>query len=634
MRNQWLMVVTLCALLFHGAAHAAGLRFTVSTNEGPQALPLVKVTVSGVEVFNKRTGSFTIPVNTTGMVSIQIVELEQYQRIVGWSGVCAGVTQGNCEFSAGQDVTYDAGIGVKNLFGTLRFTASSADFVRPPDRLRLTVLSGTERVGDTLEPNVIQPCCDTQRLLIGSYSLRPENVSGNDNCFQVGTAATLNATVLEDKEAVVDVKYRADRCAVTANIVGDLTRGSVVSAPAGIDCPNGVIPPGSPSPCSAFFSFKSKVRLQANTVAGSVFAGWSAGCGSKFDLSCEVDAIPGGAKVASFVAATSGSADLSVVPSSFVATDAGGGRVKVSFTVTNAGADPASSVRTQIFSSGIPGFSEIPSVVSDGGDCFGAVNCLWTTGGLPAGMSRTLSFTAATTKTSFNLRACTLGSNADPNPDNNCSSGAPTLSGTPPISSSLSVAVGNAPPMDRIALKGSGINPMLQFTVTPTNGPLTLEGLSLQASGSGDDAQDLTSLVLIADTNGNGALDAGEAIVASGKFIANDGTLTLPPSSLTALNAPTTFLVAASINGSLAQFGGGAILSGALLLAGLIFSRGRKTLLGLGLIVTLSSCPTPAPSLETRTYKVTLTAVTATQSGQTVTASGLPLAGAELTVEK
>ncbi len=628
----------LLALLFvcSSQAQAAFLRFTVSTSEGPQATPLVKVTVSGVEVFNKRTGSFDLPINTTGQVSIQIVELEQYQRLAGWSGVCAGVAQGNCEFSAGKDEVYDAGIGVKNLIGTVRFTSSSADFVRAPDVLRLTVLSGTQLVGSVFEPNVIQPCCDAQRLLIGSYSLRPEPVLGNSNCAQTSTQTALNVTVLEDKETLIDVKYRAVSCIVTGNLTGDTTRGSVVSAPVGIDCPNGVISPGSPSACAAFFAFQSKVRLQASPNAGSVFAGWSAGCGSKLEVACDVVAVPGGAKIASFTAATPGSADLGIVPSSFTAEDAGGGRVKVSFTVQNSGADPASSVRVQIFSSGIGEFSEIPGTVSDAGDCFGAVNCLWALNDLGSGQSRRLSFTTATTKTSFDLRACTLGSSADPDQSNNCSSATLTLGGTPPAPSSLSVAAGAAPPASRPLTKGTGINPALQFTLTPTGGPLTLEALNLQASGTGDDANDLNSVVLINDSNANGALDAGETIVASGIFPANDGTLSLRPSSAITLNAPTTLLVAVSVNSSIAGMAlntGLAFSVGALLL---IVSRRRGVgVLAVGLMLSLTACPNPpTPGAVVRTYQLSLTSVTASKAGVAITVSGLPITGATLSVEK
>lgn len=629
----WLLVLLwVCS----SNAQAAFLRFTIGTSEGPQATPLVKVTVSGVQVFNKRTGSFNIPINTTGQVSIQIVELEQYQRINGWSGVCAGVTQGNCEFSAGQDVTYDAGIGVKNLLGTVRFTSSSADFVRAPDKLSLTVLSGTEQVGVTLEPNVIQPCCNTQKLLIGSYSLRP-NGAGSENCLQSSVqSSAFTVAVLEDTETLLDVKYRANRCIVTVNITGDLTRGSVVSAPAGIDCPNGVISPGSSSACAAFFAFQSKVGLRPSPNAGSVFAGWSAGCGSKLEPTCEVVAVPGGAKIASFIAATPGSADLSIVPSSFAAEDAGGGRVKVSFTVQNSDVDPASSVRAQIFSSGPGQFSEIPNTVSDAGDCLGVVNCLWAIGELGSGQSKRLSFTAATTKTAFNLRACTLGSNTDPDQSNNCSSAAVTLGGTPPVPSSLSVVVGAVPPASRTLTKGTGINPALQFTLSPIGGPLTLEGLSLQISGTGDDASDLTSVTLIADTNANGALDAGETIVASGTFPANDGTLTLIPSSLTTLNTPTTYLVAVSVNSSIA--GMALHTSLAFSIAALVLIGSWRRLVGVlavALMLSLTACPNPpTPGAVIRTYQLSLTSVSVTKAGAAITVSGLPVAGATLSVEK
>jgi hypothetical protein len=125
MRKQFLIwLAILSSLLFSSFANAATLSFTVSTTFAPPtAIPLIKVTVSGVEVFNQRSAGFSIPINTTGRVVIQIVELEQFQVLEGWSGECAGITRGGCEFDAGQDVGYSAGIQVRNLFGTVRFTS-------------------------------------------------------------------------------------------------------------------------------------------------------------------------------------------------------------------------------------------------------------------------------------------------------------------------------------------------------------------------------------------------------------------------------------------------------------------------------------------------------------------------------
>jgi hypothetical protein len=46
-RIGWFLIA-LCGVLFQSGAEAALLRFTVSTGEGPQAYPLIRVTVSGL----------------------------------------------------------------------------------------------------------------------------------------------------------------------------------------------------------------------------------------------------------------------------------------------------------------------------------------------------------------------------------------------------------------------------------------------------------------------------------------------------------------------------------------------------------------------------------------------------------
>jgi Domain of unknown function DUF11 len=644
MRKQFLIwLVLLSSLVFSSFANAATLNFKVSTTFAPPtATPLIKVTVSGVEVFNQRSAGFSIPINTTGHVKIDIVELEQFQVLDAWSGVCAGITQGGCEFDAGQDVAYSAGIQVRNLFGTVRFTSSSIDEVRAPAEVGLTILSGVGDVGSTFTRNVIQPCCNTVQLLIGQYVLKAEPTASSGNCFQSSTAKTFNVVVQEAQETLLNLQYKADRCALAVNLLEPF-HGSVKSTPSGIDCPSGPIAPDSASPCAAFFAFKSKVKLEAIPDTGFVFAGWASGCVT-LEPTCEVSAVPQGAKTAVFTPAvpTFAIADLGIVTSSFLAEDAGGGRVKISFSVKNNGSDAASGVRMEIFPTVFGLFSEIPVILSDGGACNSSSDCLWFVGELVAGQSKTVSFTAATTKTEFALKACTLSTTQDPDQSNNCASGTASLGGTPPPLGNVTAALGSSNPIAKTVLKGSSNVAALQVLVTPPVGSsvtdFALAGLTLQVSGTGNDASDITAVKLFPDNNGNGLVDAGEDAlqISSGAFTANDGTLNLSFAP-TGILAGRNYLVALDFSSSLAMNQFGISLGGVFLLAGIGFSRRRRFalgFLGLGLTVMLVSCPGDTPAPEIRTYKLSLIAINVQKAGSSSIVSGVPLSGAILSVEK
>jgi len=69
---------------------------------------------------------------------------------------------------------------------------------------------------------------------------------------------------------------------------------------------------------------------------------------------------------------------------------------------------------------------------------------------------------------------------------------------------------------------------MMQVRLTaPSHEELWVDGITLRASGSGDDAADVARVSLVHDANGNGSPDLFEPTLASGKFAADDGTLTL-----------------------------------------------------------------------------------------------------------
>lgn len=638
--------VMLLATLVAPAAHAAGLVFTVSTLT-PAARPTVVVTVSGVQVFNAPTTGFTIPVNTTGRVSIRIASLPAYQVFEGWTGVCAGLASSQpCEFDAGQNVNYNAGAVVRNLTGTLRFTSTSADEVRAPTALTVNQAQSPDGSTGTFSVST-QPSATPLTLVIGSYSFEPRPTSGAA-CEQSATQASVPASVGEGRETVVNLAYKTDRCAVTVNVLAPFN-GSVTSAPSGIDCPSGIPDAVTGSPCSALFAFKSIVRLTPVPKAGFAFAGWS-GCAPSLERVCSAVAVQGSAKVPAFAPASAGSADLGIVSTDLAVSDAGGGKVKMEVTLRNFGADAAVGVRADLGSVLASAFTEIPSVVSDGGSCNALAACTWNLGDLPAGASKTVSFTAGTTRTDWPMRACTLSSTADPLPSNDCASATLTLGGNPPPPGAAVVSAGPAPPSATAALKAALDVPALQFTVAPPVGAsasYAMTGLTLRASGSGDDALDIVSVKVYPDNNGNGIVDAAEKplLIGSGVLSANDGQALINFAPTGVLNG-RAYLVTMDINNTIAaaaaQTAGVAGLASLLLLGSVrsLRRRYRVVLAAIATICLLQACGgggggagggTPP---VTRTYVLELTEVRVQADGLAVGASGTPVLGAEIRVDK
>ena len=220
-----------CALLLAAlppAVHAAGLRFTVPTLS-PAAKPTVVVTVSGVEVFNAQTTGFAIPVNTTGDVVIRIAALPDYQVFEGWTGVCAGLPPSvPCTFTAGLPQNYDAGAVLRNRTGTLRFTSRSADEVLAPFSVVLNQVASPDGATGLLSVST-QASATPLTVVVGGYTFEPQAIDGA--CIQVGTPGSHSPVVQEGLQTVVELGYRTDRCAVTANVL-DASQGAVTSTPA------------------------------------------------------------------------------------------------------------------------------------------------------------------------------------------------------------------------------------------------------------------------------------------------------------------------------------------------------------------------------------------------------------------
>lgn len=91
-----------------------------------------------------------------------------------------------------------------------------------------------------------------------------------------------------------------------------------------------------------------------------------------------------------------------------------------------------------------------------------------------------------------------------------------------------SVALGPANPAARSSGSPVCRAGLLQLRLrAPSHEELWVDSLRLRASGSGNDALDVTGVEVVRDTNGNGAADGNEPVLASGTFSSDDGTLQL-----------------------------------------------------------------------------------------------------------
>jgi uncharacterized repeat protein (TIGR02543 family) len=357
--------------------------------------------------------------------------------------------------------------------------------------------------------------------------------------------------------------------------VANVGAGSVSSNPSGINC--GTV-------CTANFPQATSVVLTATAASGSSFAGWSGACTGTGTCTVTMDAIKN-------VTATF---KTNVVPTfALTVTKSGSGTISSA----PAGIDCGATCTSSFDQAKVVTLTATPAVGSSftgwTGACTGTATCVVT---MDAAKTVTATFTA--------------------NPPANVASSKPS----------------NAP-ADRMVMKGSSDNSALAFAFTLPGG--SLSSITLNVSGSGNDATDLTNVKLYKDSNANGLVDAGEPMLASGKFLGNDGTLTLTPANvaLLAASGATQFVVAVDVNNALAALRFAPVLGG-LLLMGLGLRR-RRWLGAVGLVVLLNSCQPPIPAPEIRTYQINLTAVTAKDSSNlAVNITGLPIAGATLSVEK
>jgi hypothetical protein len=246
---------------------------------------------------------------------------------------------------------------------------------------------------------------------------------------------------------------------------------------------------------------------------------------------------------------------------------------------------------------------------------------------------RAHSSSTASTTTPFCAYARVVGDGSDANLSNNQAS---CIDATVPVT----VALGGATPANRTVQIGALNVPMLDFMLTPAS-QQTVNSVTIQAQGTGDDHVDVTAVNLYVDKNANGQVDSGDSLIATSAFAANDGSVTMNVSPLYSIAAPTNFLVTYSFAATFAQrLGGGLSLAMLpLLFLPAVWRRKRVVAsLMIAMITTLamtacggdSATGPPHPTGSSVTFQSTLTGVNV--SGSDV--AGVSLAGATITVDK
>ncbi|MFO0724530.1 MAG: hypothetical protein U1E65_12145 [Myxococcota bacterium] len=130
------------------------------------------------------------------------------------------------------------------------------------------------------------------------------------------------------------------------------------------------------------------------------------------------------------------------------------------------------------------------------------------------------------------------------------SAGVPLSANLITVGGSLRVARGSAPPQPAIVLRGETGVVALSLSFAADTETATLTQLTLHGSGSGDDALGLSAVRLVSDDNRNGRADAAERVLATGRFPADDGALSLSLNEPIPLGAPLEILAIFDVGAS------------------------------------------------------------------------------------
>jgi uncharacterized repeat protein (TIGR01451 family) len=638
MRKQFLMwLVVLSSLVFSSGVQAARLQIELGgafqnvfgfIEEFVEVFPVVAGTKSKCNI--GFVCVFDIPNGTT--INILLTLTPGAQEIKHWvdplpgvdaNKVCMGGNKLTCTFDTGQDTTYFAKPEVITTFGALEITFDQGQAFRKPTSAEVDLqYLGVPNV-PALTISVLSEGLTFAPFAPGLWTILAVRAADTE-CTLVSGQASASFIVGLTGTTSLALRFKPDRCRLTAK-VNNAIGGTISSSPVGFtDCTD---------VCNALFKFGSSVTLTATPNAGFVFDHWSSGERTS-SISVPVKSVVQ-TRTAFFVQPTSTSADLELTQTATSTTITRGSSLNLALTVKNLGADTASNVT---LNNPLPDNFAAISFNSSQGSCTGTTCNL---GDLASGSSATVTLSAipALALSTYTNTTSVSSSITDPVPGNNTSSLAFTILGDiPPVK----VSLGLSNPGAKTVLIGSSKVAALQVLVMPPAGSsvtdYALAGLTLQVSGSGNDSSDITAVKLFPDNNGNGLVDAAEDTlqISSGAFTANDGTLNLSFAP-TGILAGRNYLVTLDFSSSIAMNQFGISLGSAFLLAGIGFSRRRKFglgLLALGLMVMLVSCPGDTPAPETRTYKLSLTAINVQKAGSSTTVTGVPLSGAVLTVEK
>lgn len=92
----------------------------------------------------------------------------------------------------------------------------------------------------------------------------------------------------------------------------------------------------------------------------------------------------------------------------------------------------------------------------------------------------------------------------------------------------LQVSGGPLPPSNSTQAPGTQQVPVMQVKLQNNfNGPATVIQISLQASGTGNDQTGIAAVKVYVDNNGDGVVDAGDTLLTTGSFAADNGAVTL-----------------------------------------------------------------------------------------------------------
>lgn len=523
---------------------------------------------------------------TSGTVVTLTATPDPGSSFTGWSGCTGPVGSPTCSVTMDQARTVTANFAVLPPLTTGSFSITTNGL--PNGSTASVPVTGPNNYNRTFEI-LTGTGQSVSSADAGQYFTTPPNVSFGGSTY-VASPATQSFVVPGGGNPTFTVEYKLGR-SLTLNKSG-AGSGSVTSNPAGINCG---------ATCNYVFADGASVTLTPNASAGSVFAGWSGACSGT-----------GGCTV-TMSAARTVTATFNQSPTQ-------------TLTVSKAG-------------SGTGSVSSNPAGISCGANC--AAN-------FAQGSTVTLTATPDSGSTFTGWSGACNGTGTCSVTMDAAKTVTATFTNPNAAPATLTVAKPVNAPADATRLKGDTGVPALAFTLTPSGSP-TITSFTLQASGSGNDALDITAVRVYLDTNGNGQVDSGETAPPAQRFNADNGTLSI---SLTggsgsglSLDQPAQFLVTVDFNTTLASRPAVLKASSLPLPAGLLLAlapmvllgawRLRSTsgrLLGLSLILLLTAgqCGnSPTLPAAPKTYQINLTAV-----GTTATPSGLPITGATITVQK